>query len=70
VQRIEPLALSQQATVKQLFLVGGYSSSSLKATEEESRRIELRIEFYEAEETLVPAPATTGDAARCNIGAR
>jgi outer membrane protein OmpA-like peptidoglycan-associated protein len=40
-------ALSQQqrTDIRQLFLVGGYSSNSQKDTLEESRRIELRLEF-------------------------
>lgn len=36
----------QQETVRQLFLVGGYSFNSARETLDESRRIELRLEFY------------------------
>jgi hypothetical protein len=54
--------------VKQLFLVGGYSSNSLKATDDESRRIEFRIEFYQVDDDrAVPVPATS-DTGRCVIG--
>lgn len=35
----------QREDIRQLFLVGGYSSNSQKDTLEESRRIELRLEF-------------------------
>jgi outer membrane protein OmpA-like peptidoglycan-associated protein len=37
--------------IRDLFLVGGYSFNSAKASFEESRRIELRLEFYGIDET-------------------
>lgn len=39
------LSTQQREEIRQLFLVGGYSSNSQKDTLEESRRIELRLEF-------------------------
>jgi len=36
--------------IRELFLVGGYSFNSAKASLEESRRIELRLEFFNAGE--------------------
>lgn len=39
------LTAEQHEDIRQLFLVGGYSSNSQKDTLEESRRIELRLEF-------------------------
>lgn len=36
----------EKEQVRDLFLVGGYSFNSAKKTLEESRRIELRLEFY------------------------
>lgn len=36
--------------IQKLFLVGGSSSNSLKKSREESRRIELRVEFYDLKE--------------------
>ncbi len=39
------LSPQQREDIRQLFLVGGYSSNSQKETLEESRRIELRLEF-------------------------
>lgn len=39
------LTPGQLEDIRQLFLVGGYSSNSQKDTLEESRRIELRLEF-------------------------
>jgi outer membrane protein OmpA-like peptidoglycan-associated protein len=41
---------AEQEQVRDLFLVGGYSFNSAKASLEESRRIELRLEFYGADE--------------------
>ena len=45
---------TEQEQVRDLFLVGGYSFNSAKASLEESRRIELRLEFYQLDE-LHPA---------------
>jgi hypothetical protein len=39
------MSRQQHEDIRQLFLVGGYSSNSQKETLEESRRIELRLEF-------------------------
>ena len=69
-QRIEPLPVEKQTLVKQLFLVGGYSSNSLKATDDESRRIELRIEFYQVDEDRSPPVASAADTGRCTAGGR
>jgi outer membrane protein OmpA-like peptidoglycan-associated protein len=58
VQLLEPISSADETFIKQLFLIGGYSSNSLKSTDEESRRIELRIEFYQVdEERALPDPA-------------
>lgn len=40
----------EQEQVRDLFLVGGYSFNSAKKTLEESRRIELRLEFFGLDE--------------------
>jgi outer membrane protein OmpA-like peptidoglycan-associated protein len=40
-----PLNDEEKEQIRDLFLVGGYSSNSAKKTPEESRRIELRLEF-------------------------
>jgi len=44
------LTPSEQEQVRDLFLVGGYSFNSAKKTLEESRRIELRLEFFGLDE--------------------
>lgn len=56
------------AMIQQLFLVGGYSSNSLRATDDESRRIELRIEFYQVDELKSRPPDAGGSIGRCSIG--
>lgn len=58
------------AMIQQLFLVGGYSSNSLRATDDESRRIELRIEFYQVDEPQSRRPDAEGATGRCSIGGR
>ena len=55
---------AEQEQVRDLFLVGGYSFNSAKASLEESRRIELRLEFYQLDE---PRPALN-DIPRGNFG--
>jgi outer membrane protein OmpA-like peptidoglycan-associated protein len=47
---LQPLSREDQSLIMQLFLVGGYSSNSTKSTPEASRRIELRIEFFQLED--------------------
>ena len=41
----------EREQVRDLFLVGGYSFNSAKSSLEESRRIELRMEFFQLNET-------------------
>lgn len=48
---LEPAARTQLVTadrelIGRLFVAGGYSSNSAKKSDEESRRIELKLEFY------------------------
>jgi outer membrane protein OmpA-like peptidoglycan-associated protein len=66
---LAPMPPDFEQMIKQLFLVGGYSSNSLKSTKEESRRIELRIEFYQVDEERAPSAAADGAAGACRIGA-
>ena len=59
---------SDRAQVRDLFLVGGYSFNSSKATLDESRRIELRLEFFGLEEERVQRRALhTGGFGVCRI---
>lgn len=53
-----PLAPDELEQIRRLFLVGGYSSNSAKPSLDESRRIELKLEFYTINER--PAPSVVG----------
>lgn len=54
--------------VRELFLVGGYSFNSAKASLEESRRIELRLEFFGLNEIRpVTGKIPRGDFGACRI---
>lgn len=59
---------SDRQAVRELFLVGGSSFNFQKASQEESRRIELRLEFRDLGERpdAVPPPAQEGDS-RCPL---
>lgn len=59
-----PLSEDEKEKVRDLFLVGGYSFNSAKKTLEESRRIELRLEYYELDEP----PVKNEDIPRGNFG--
>lgn len=48
-----PLSETDKEKIRDLFLVGGYSFNSAKKSLEESRRIELRLEYYELDEPRV-----------------
>jgi outer membrane protein OmpA-like peptidoglycan-associated protein len=55
--------------VKNLFLVGGYSSNSSKTSLEESRRIELRLEFLNVGESRPTSRReAVGDFGTCALG--
>lgn len=56
-----------RSQVRDLFLVGGYSFNSAKATPEESRRIELRLEFYGLDEEHAPGVVRASEFGVCRI---
>jgi len=45
-----PLTEAQKRQIRDLFLVGGYSFNSMKASKEASRRVELKLEFWAPDE--------------------
>lgn len=60
------LTIAQREKIRELFLIGGYSSNSALPTAEESRRIELRLEFLGLDETKpVVAGVPPGDFGEC-----
>ncbi|MDR2165098.1 MAG: OmpA family protein [Zoogloeaceae bacterium] len=65
-----PAALSgaDRLLARDLFRVSGASFNALKESDEESRRIELRLEFFEMDEPRLPARAAPLDAeTRCPL---
>ena len=62
-----PMANKEQEEVRELFLVGGYSFNSTKPTLEESRRIELRLEFLAVDEARPKAEIAEGNFGVCAI---
>jgi outer membrane protein OmpA-like peptidoglycan-associated protein len=46
----------QKEAVRDVFLVGGFAFNSSKKTDEESRRVEMRIEFLGVDEQRAPSP--------------
>jgi flagellar motor protein MotB len=71
------LSAADRALIQNLFFAGGYSFNSTKKTDDDSRRIELRLDFYalrEKQETpqqakRIPALAEDNDTS-CPIDAR
>ena len=51
----DALSESDRKIIREMFLVGGSSFNALKATLEESRRIEMKLEFLEIGERRPPA---------------
>jgi flagellar motor protein MotB len=66
-----PLSTPEQEQIRDLFLVGGYSFNSAKASFDESRRIELRLEFYGVdEEPVVAEDVPRGSFGTCALPAQ
>ena len=57
---IEPLSENERRQVRELFIVSGASFNSQKNSPEESRRIELRLEFFEFDEARQPPALPDG----------
>ncbi len=61
------LNADQKESVRSLFFVGGYSFNAAKDTDEESRRVEMRLEFLGIEEDRVRPPEATGNFGDCAL---
>ncbi len=61
------LSAPQKEDVRSLFLVGGYSFNAAKETDEESRRVEMRMEFLGINEHRAPAPDESGNFGECAL---
>jgi outer membrane protein OmpA-like peptidoglycan-associated protein len=51
-----PLSDAQKEQIEDLFLVGGYSFNSMKASKEASRRVELKVDFWALDEPRATLP--------------
>lgn len=51
-----PLTDIQKRQIRDLFLVGGYSFNSMKASKEASRRVELKVDFWAMDEEKAATP--------------
>jgi outer membrane protein OmpA-like peptidoglycan-associated protein len=61
------LSEEQKESVRRLFLVGGYSFNAAKDTDDESRRVEMRIEFLGLDETRPPSPLQAANFGECAL---
>jgi hypothetical protein len=61
------LVEDQKEDVRNLFLVGGYSFNDSKDTDEESRRVEMRLEFLGVGEERAPVPLQSGNFGDCAL---
>jgi outer membrane protein OmpA-like peptidoglycan-associated protein len=62
-----PLSDLQKEDVRSIFLVGGYSFNAAKETDEESRRVEMRIEFLGLLEQRAVATPQLGNFGECAL---
>lgn len=61
------LTTEQMESVRTLFLVGGYSFNAAKDTDDESRRVEMRLEFLGVEEMRSEAKVAPGNFGECAL---
>lgn len=61
------LTPQQKEQVRNLFLVGGYSFNAAKETDEESRRVEMRLEFLGVDEQRGAAQQPIGNFGECAL---
>lgn len=61
------LSEGQKENVRSLFLVGGYSFNATKDTPEESRRVEMRLEFLGIDEDRASPTGTSGNFGQCAL---
>lgn len=61
------LSDSEKEQVRSLFLVGGYSFNAAKDRDEESRRVEMRLEFLGVDEHRQEVPQLPGNFGECAL---
>ena len=57
----------QKESVRSLFFVGGYSFNAAKDTDEESRRVEMRLEFLGIDENRAVSSSAAGNFGDCAL---
>jgi outer membrane protein OmpA-like peptidoglycan-associated protein len=62
-----PLTDEQKENVRRLFLVGGYSFNASKQTDEESRRVEMRLEFLGMGDSRAASTVEPGNFGECAL---
>lgn len=66
-----PMSVRELEQVRALFLVGGYSFNAAKPTDEESRRVEMRLQFLGVKETPIRVKTEdNGSFGTCALGAQ
>ncbi|CRI66749.1 conserved exported hypothetical protein [Thiocapsa sp. KS1] len=64
-----PMSPEELEQVRRLFVVGGYSFNAAKDTDEQSRRVEMRLRFLGVRETRTPAiDVAPGNFGTCALG--
>jgi outer membrane protein OmpA-like peptidoglycan-associated protein len=61
------LSSGQKEEVRSLFFVGGYSFNAAKDTDDESRRVEMRLEFLGIDEARTQAAGIDGNFGECAL---
>ena len=61
------LTTNQKDQVRALFFVGGYSFNAAKETDEQSRRVEMRLEFLGVDESREEPPKDVNDFGSCAL---
>ena len=61
----EALSDEQKRQIQALFLVGGYSFNSIRENKDESRRVELKLEFWSLTEESKPTQAFDSEFGQC-----
>lgn len=61
------LSTTEKGYVRNLFLVGGYSFNAARATDEESRRVEMRLEFLGVNDKRVEVDDKTPNFGECAL---
>ncbi len=61
------LSETAKEQVRALFLVGGYSFNATKDTDDESRRVEMRLEFLGIEDSRGPSPPPASNFGECAL---